>query len=168
MCLGSPDAATFEPRGEDFSDPEPDMSWSATLKQFVSAAIDQFPAEHYFLEISDHGGAWVGAESDYDNDPHHDPDAGRSGIQPEIVVHAGHDIMSLNEMQQALLQALDGAKLDIVSFDACLMAAQSVAAAFSPVANYLIGSELSIGVSPSIPDPCEQVLLPFMQFDETI
>ena len=50
--------------------------------------------------------------------------------------------------------ALDtGQKIDIISFDACLMASQTVAAALAPHAHYLIASELSIMVSPAISDP---------------
>ena len=137
---------------EDMSDPEPDMSVKDTLRHFVTAAIARFPAERYFLEIADHGGAWMGAESDYDNDPHHDADAGVDGGQ--IAAHAGaHGPMSLNDMQEALLGALNGAKLDIISFDTCLMADQSTAAALHPVADFLIGSELSSIVMGTMPDP---------------
>jgi hypothetical protein len=63
-------------------------------------------------------------------------------------------IMDVATMQSALGAALDpGQKIDIISFDACLMASQTIAAALAPHADYLIASELSIMVSPAISDP---------------
>jgi hypothetical protein len=109
------------------------MAAAATLAHFVQTALVKFPADHYMLEISDHGGAWMGAVEDFDN-----------GTTP---------IMTLDSMQQALVEVLNGIKLDIISFDACLMASQTVAAALQPVARYLISSELSIMVEGQILDP---------------
>jgi hypothetical protein len=83
------------------------------------------------------GGAWHGALQDFDNNMD-------SGSLP---------IMTMEDMSSALGAALGGEKLDIISFDACLMAAQGVAAALSSHAHYLIGSELSIMVSSRISDP---------------
>lgn len=61
--------------------------------------------------------------------------------------------MTMDAMTGALGAALGGQKLDIICFDACLMASQTVAAALSSHTHYLIASELSIMVSPSISDP---------------
>jgi hypothetical protein len=41
--------------GDTSSDPEPDTSAAETLEQFVRTARAVFPADHFFLEISDHG-----------------------------------------------------------------------------------------------------------------
>lgn len=121
------------------TDPEPDVSRGDTLAQFVRAAMAAYPADYYFLELSDHGGAWYGAIQDFDNAQ---MDNGQLSI------------MDIATMQSALHAALDAdQKIDIISFDACLMASQTVAAALAPYARYLIASQLSIMVSPDISDP---------------
>ena len=124
--------------GSTTTDPEPDTSRGDTLSQFVRAAIAAYPADHYFLEISDHGGAWYGAIQDFDSN----------------VDSSSLPIMDVETLQSALDAALDtDQKIDIISFDACLMASQTIAAALAPHAHYLIASELSIMVSPAISDP---------------
>ena len=110
------------------TDPEPDVSRGDTLAQFVRAAMAAYPADYYFLELSDHGGAWYGAIQDFDNAQ---MDNGQLSI------------MDIATMQSALHAALDAdQKIDIISFDACLMASQTVAAALAPYARYLIASQL--------------------------
>ena len=39
--------------GDTATDPEPDTSAADTLEQFVRTAIAAYPADHYFLEISE-------------------------------------------------------------------------------------------------------------------
>jgi hypothetical protein len=113
----------------------------------VKQALVQFPAARYSLEITDHGGAWMGALEDFDN--HNN---GSDYRNPADVIGGGDPIMSLADMQRALISALGGTRLDILSFDACLMAAQAVAAAFQPIAALLVASEMSVIANPHLED----------------
>jgi hypothetical protein len=112
-------------------DAEPDMVSPSTLSHFIERAVANFPADHYTLELADHGGAWKGEFMDDDNN---------------------HPFgMSLAEMQGALRDGLGDTKVDVLIFNACLMAAQKVAAAMQPFADYMLASELSIYVVPTDP-----------------
>lgn len=93
------------------------------LADFIATGIEQYPAEHYALIISDHGASWpgVGADGSFDN-----------------------DTLSLAEIDSAITDGLDGSgvdKLDLLGFDACLMATYEVASALAPVADRLVASQ---------------------------
>lgn len=90
---------------------------AATLADFISWGERTFPAQHYLLALSDHGGAWQGCCED---------DTFKS-------------FMDLASIQRALKQA--NAPLDIIGFDACLMASIEVAQAVQPYASLLVASE---------------------------
>lgn len=97
------------------------MGDSSTLEDFVKWGYDTFPAESTMLLLWDHGGGSIkGACYDqrYDN-----------------------DALSLAEMKNALNNSLNGRKLSVVGFDACLMGDYEVAEALSPYANTLIASQ---------------------------
>jgi Clostripain family len=96
-----------------------DSSDPATLADFVAWGERTFPAQHYLLDLSDHGGAWQGCCED----------------------DAFQGFMDLPAIQRALKQARS--PLDIIGFDACLMASVEVGLALQPYASLLIGSEES-------------------------
>ncbi len=94
-----------------------------TLERFIAWGITTYPAQNYALVISDHGGGWQGAASD-------ETSAG------QMISPAG--------LAQALEQALRTAgidRLDLLVFDACLMAQLEVWALLSPYARYGVASE---------------------------
>ena len=98
-----------------------DMGDPATLAWFITEGIAAFPAEHYAVIISDHGAAWPGVGPD---------DSAESLLEPV-------------EIQSALATGLADAgveRLDLLGFDACLMAAYEVASALAPYADRLVAS----------------------------
>lgn len=92
------------------------------LVDFARWGITEFPAQHYALIISDHGGGWTGIGWDMtDND----------------------DQLTMLELDDALTQITGelGRKLDFIGFDACLMAQYEVLKLLSPYADYAIVAE---------------------------
>lgn len=94
----------------------------ATLATFVAEGIDANPGTNYALIISDHGAAWPGIG----------PDEG-----------ADFDTLTLAEIHDGIAEGLGAAgvdMLDILGFDACLMATYEVATALADVADRMIAS----------------------------
>ncbi|CAN5383447.1 hypothetical protein BH11ACT8_BH11ACT8_22800 [soil metagenome] len=95
-----------------------------TLADFVAQGITDLPADHYALVISDHGGQWTGI-----------------GVDES----AGY-IFDLAGLASGIRAGLDGAgvdTLDLLGFDACLMAGYEVATAMAPLADRMVASQES-------------------------
>ena len=95
----------------------------ALLAQFIENGITAYPADHYSLIISDHGASWPGVGGDES---------------------AEEDSLSLAEIHEGIATGLEGAgvdKLDLLGFDACLMATQEVASDLAPLANRMLASQ---------------------------
>ncbi len=100
-----------------------DSADPATLASFIADGIEAHPAAHYALIISDHGASWPGIG----------PDEG-----------AGLSVLDLDEITGGIADGLEQAgvdKLDLLGFDACLMASYEVASAVAPYADRLVASE---------------------------
>jgi len=116
---------------------EANMADSQTLVDFITWAVDNFPAKKYALIMSDHGAGWPGGWND--------PDPG--GLGPDAVPVAdlfGVDGLWLMELDQALEQARDQTgvdKFELIGFDACLMAQLEVFSAIQPHGNYSVASQ---------------------------
>lgn len=95
------------------------MADSATLTDFIQYCSSNYAADHYGLVLWDHGGGVVGVYG-YDE-------------------NFGGDSMSLTEMSRALGDA--SVHLDMLGFDACLMANFETCLMAAPYADYLIASE---------------------------
>lgn len=95
------------------------MADSATLTDFIQYCSSNYAADHYGLVLWDHGGGVVGGYG-YDE-------------------NFGGDSMSLTEMSRALGAA--SVHLDMLGFDACLMANFETCLMAAPYADYLIASE---------------------------
>lgn len=95
------------------------MADSATLTDFIQYCSSNYAADHYGLVLWDHGGGVVGGYG-YDE-------------------NFGGDSMSLTEMSHALGDA--NVHLDMLGFDACLMANFETCLMAAPYADYLIASE---------------------------
>ncbi|MGQ9786242.1 MAG: clostripain-related cysteine peptidase [Anaerolineae bacterium] len=94
-----------------------------TLERFIAWGITTYPARHYALVISDHGGGWQGVASDETS-------------KGQMISPAG--------LVQALERGLRTAvvdRLDLLVFDACLMAELEVWALLSPYVRYGVASE---------------------------
>jgi len=100
---------------------EVNMGDPATLARFVDYVKSHFPAEHYFLDLWDHGGGWYGLVWD-----EHD------GLEDGYT-----DRLLLDEVAAALP---DGG-LDILGFDLCLAGNVETAYEVRWEAKYLLLSE---------------------------
>ncbi len=95
----------------------------ATLASFIAEGIAANPAGRYSLIISDHGAAWPGVGGDESSD---------------------HDSLTVAELQQGISAGLAEAgvdKLDLLGFDACLMATYEVATSMTSVADRMLASQ---------------------------
>jgi len=115
--IGDGSASELDDLG-DVNTGDPDV-----LADFITRGITEYPADNYALIISDHGASWPGVGGDESND---------------------FDSLSLAEIAEALAAGLDAAgldRLDLLGFDACLMATYEVASALAPHANLLLASQ---------------------------
>ena len=95
----------------------------AALADFIAEGISRFPAQNYALVLSDHGAAWPGVGGDESSD---------------------HDVLDLAEISSAIAEGLDRAgvdRLELLGFDACLMATYEVASTVAPFARRLLSSQ---------------------------
>lgn len=102
-----------------------DSADPAVLAGFIADGIEAHRAGHYALIISDHGASWPGIGPD-------------EGTAPE------YDVLDLAEITDAISTGLEEAgvdKLDLLGFDACLMANYEVASAVAPLADRLVASQ---------------------------
>lgn len=93
------------------------------LADFITQGITDHPADKYALIISDHGAGWPGIGPDESSDFD-------TLDLPEIVSGIGAGIAEAGVE-----------KLDLLGFDACLMATYEVASAVAPVARRMVASQ---------------------------
>lgn len=100
---------------------ERNMGDPAELAEFIEWGVTNYPAQRYALIIWDHGASWLGIASD-------DSDS---------------DGLNLPELSSALQTATEHTgvgKLDLIGFDACLMAQIDVLAAVAPYGQVAVAS----------------------------
>jgi hypothetical protein len=101
-----------------------DMTSTTIYETFTAQVFGQFPSQRQAVFLWSHGGAWRGAMMDDTSNP--------------------QAIVSTEEMSEAIargLQAIGDDRIDVVTYDACLMGELSSISAFADVADYLIASE---------------------------
>jgi hypothetical protein len=103
---------------------EVDMGDGQTLYDFATWAIQTYPAEHYVLILSDHGGGWTGGWTD------DDPTDGSDLTVQEI-----------DDALAAIVADTGIGSFELVGFDACLMGQLEVMSVVAPHAKYAVGSE---------------------------
>ena len=103
---------------------EVDTGDPQTLIDFVTWAIQNYPAKKYALVMSDHGGGWTGGFSDMSATSYSDLSI------PEIV-------SSVEQIRQNT--GID--KFELIGFDACLMGQIEVFGSLYPYSNYMVASE---------------------------
>ena len=98
------------------------MGDKATLIDFVSRAMRQFPADHYYLAIENHGNAIQGIAEDWSSE--------KDGKR---------DRLDTRELYSAFKTITDttGNKLDVLGYEACLMGAYEAAYDVRNVAEYV-------------------------------
>ncbi|MEI7643270.1 MAG: clostripain-related cysteine peptidase [Chloroflexales bacterium] len=100
---------------------EQNMGDPTVLANFVEWGVTSYPAQHYALIIWDHGGSWLGLASDETSD----------------------DQLNLPELSAALetaRQKTGFGTLDLIGFDACLMAQLDVLMAVEPYGQVAVAS----------------------------
>ena len=115
---------------------ELNMSDGNTLVDFVTWAIETFPADKHLLILSDHGMGWPGGWSD--------SSPGGSGDRSIPLASALGDQLYLMELDGALQTIQDRTGLDkfeLVGLDACLMGHVEVMTALAPHARYAVLSQ---------------------------
>jgi hypothetical protein len=120
-----------------------DMGDPAALTSFIQWAALNYPAEHYALVIWDHGAGWK-LES---------AQVTRAVFRGAVQDETSDSFMSLPDLAGAVSSA--GVHLDIVNFDACLMAMYEVAYEFGGLVDYMVFSE---ELEPGEGDPYDQIL----------
>eukprot|EP00798_Chlamydomonas_sp_ICE-L_P016534 gene16534-22762_t len=112
---------------------EVDMSDPAILAAFLRRALVRFQPAYdrkYFLDFWDHGSGWQGYGVD------HTCQANAAYSE------SGCDMFNLAEMATGLREGLGSNTIDIMGFDACLMAMFEVGTILAPYAKTLLASEL--------------------------
>jgi clostripain len=111
--------------------PEQDMGDTKTLIDFTAWGMKNYPADHYMLIIWNHGSGW---DKDQENSP---------VIKGVSYDDSSGNHISTNQLADALDQVADitGHRVDVLGFDACLMAMFEVADSLSGVVDYLVASE---------------------------
>ena len=103
--------------------PWQNMGDKQTLYDFIDWAVDHHPADRYILVLWDHGGASGGVCYDETAD---------------------YDSLTIHEVNDALYEYAErntSFHLDIIGFDACLMATYEMAAHMAGYADYMVASE---------------------------
>lgn len=121
----------LEPDGDKYSINSPvledhgqtNMADPKVLGEFIKKTAEKFPAEHYALIISDHGYAWKGAVED----------------------ESDHGWMTTPDIQKGI--ELSGKNIDVLGFDACLMATSEVSYEMKDNVGYLVASEQTEGAN---------------------
>jgi hypothetical protein len=117
---------------------EANMADGDTLVDFVTWAVETFPADKHVLILSDHGMGWPGGWSD--NTP------GGRGPDDIPLASVTGDELFLMELDEALedIRAQTGLeKFELIGLDACLMGHVEVFDALAPHARYAVASQES-------------------------
>jgi len=109
---------------------EINMGSQTTVTNFITYVLENYPANHYFIDFWNHGGG---------------PDRSLAGASRGVCWDDtnGGDHLSEVELKNALSFFSDKIEknVEIIGFDACLMSAIEVAYQFRNYADYLVGSE---------------------------
>ncbi len=115
---------------------EANMADGATLVDFVTWAVANYPADKYVLIMSDHGMGWPGGWSD--------PDPRGSGDRSVPLGAALGNQIYLHELDEALTQIRNQTgieKFELIGMDACLMGHLEVFSMLTPHARYAVASQ---------------------------
>ena len=114
---------------------EIDPSWSNelnmanpdTLSIFVQYCIENYPANHYWVVLDNHGGAYNGVCTDETSGP--------------------DEILTIGDLKTAFssISSYLGHKFDGIFFAACLMSNLEIAVQLSPYVEYIVGFETTSG-----------------------
>ena len=109
--------------GPDASGTGADMGSPATLQSFLAWGVKAYPADKYIVVLWDHGGGING------------------GIGSDEITKNALSVPVIQASLQAVSQANQNVKFDMVGFDACLMANAEVAASLANSTKYMVASQ---------------------------
>ncbi len=109
---------------------EVNMADPAVLQEFIEIGVRDFPAKKYMVDLWDHGGGWRGICWD-------DTTFDETGIS---------DCITMIELREAFANAYATTErvIDIVAFDACLMAMPEISYQVRDYADYVVFSEETV------------------------
>ncbi len=114
---------------------EVNMADGETLVDFVTWAVETYPADKHVLIMSDHGMGWPGGWTD--------PAPGGRGDHNIALAEMGDELF-LMELDEALQEIRDRTGVDqfeMIGMDACLMGHLEVYSALEPHARYAVASQ---------------------------
>jgi len=111
---------------------EVNMGEVSEVVKFVKFCKENYPAKHYFLSVWNHGAGWAltGEFNETLKGISYDDSNG----------HSYMDAFELGDMTKQVASIL-GKKLDIMDFDACLMAMPCIGYQMMPYVDYMVASE---------------------------
>ena len=115
---------------------EANMADGETLVDFVTWAVDRYPAKKHVLILSDHGMGWPGGWTD--------PTAPRSRGGGSPMEQRLGDQIFLNELDDALTEIRQQTgvdKFELIGLDACLMSHLEVYSVLAQHARYAVASQ---------------------------
>jgi hypothetical protein len=112
--------------------PDVDMGSADQLSEFIRWTVEHFPAQRYMIDLWNHGGGWHVSDK-------------KGKFSPQDISwddQTGHHITT-EQLGDVMRQAktLIGRPIDVLGFDACLMAMAEVAAQVGDSVRYAAGSE---------------------------
>lgn len=115
---------------------EVNMADANTLVDFVTWAVENYPADKYALILSDHGMGWPGGWSDPDP-------ASRARSNTPLASAIGNHLylMELDNALEEIRAATGIDKFELIGMDACLMGHLEVFSALEPHARYAVASQ---------------------------
>jgi len=112
--------------------PKADMGDINTLKAFIQWGIQKYPAKHYMVDIWNHGSGWEKKSIEPARGVSYDDSTGNHITTKQL----GDCLRDLASSR--------GSKLDVISYDACLMQMAEVCAEVADGASYQCASEETI------------------------
>lgn len=117
------------------------MGKKETLTEFIKWATTHYPADKYALVLWDHGAGWKADEKK------------GGAVRGALEDATSGSFMSLPDLALAVKDS--GAEIDLIDFDACLMAMYEVAYEFNGLTDYMVFSE---EVEPGEGNPYDTIL----------
>ncbi|HWP49315.1 MAG TPA: clostripain-related cysteine peptidase [Candidatus Limnocylindrales bacterium] len=131
----------------------------AVLQDFITWAMQKYPAEHYLVDVWNHGGGWEDLPEGFDYDSlRGTPVDHRRKVRKSIFLSTvkkvttdpqhkryiavdvtARDYLDNLELKKAL--TVPNRKIDVVGFNACLMNMLEVAYEIKDCVNFIVGSE---------------------------
>lgn len=115
---------------------EVNMADGRTLVDFVTWAIQTYPADRYMLILSDHGMGWPGGWTDPTA-----PGRGDSSVPLSTVVGDQLYLMELDEALGEIRSQTGLEKFELIGMDACLMSHLEVYSVLAAHARYAVASQ---------------------------